>query len=313
MLGQLGNGEGYMDKQQIKKGVFIGISAYIIWGFLPIYWKWLEVVTPDIVITHRIIWSFFFMLIYILVTKQWHAFIVETKRIFRNHKTSITVILASIMIGLNWLIFIWAVQNDRVVESSLGYYINPLMNVLLGVVFLQERLSKMQKVSLLLATIGVAIMAFNYQTFPWVALVLASSFALYGLLKKVVQLNATFSLMIETALLMPIALIYLLYHFGFSLGFNQATLTVDVLLIGSGIATAVPLLLFGMAVSHLTLSAIGFLQYLSPTVMLLLGTMLYKEPFTSIHAITFILIWISLILYMATVMQHEKKLQKNKS
>lgn len=299
-----------MNNPQLKKGIIIGIFAYTLWGFMPIYWKFLEGVSAEVVLTQRIIWSFVFMLIFIIITRQWHAFITETKRIFHHKKTLIIVLLASIIIGFNWLVFIWAVQNDRVIESSMGYYINPLMNVILGVVFLKEKLSKMQQLSILLAAIGVAIMTFNYQSFPWVALILAVSFSLYGLLKKIVNLNATFSLMIETVLLTPFALIYLFYHFGLSLGLNESTLAIDLLLIGSGIATALPLLLFGMAVIHLSLSLTGFLQYISPTVMLLLGAFLYDEPFTYIHAITFIFIWVSLILYMTTVIKHEKQLKR---
>lgn len=299
-----------MNEQNVKKGVLLGITAYVLWGFLPIYWKSLEAVRPEIVLTQRIIWSFIFMLIFIIVTNKWHAFITETKRIIQDKKVFITVILASLVIGLNWLVFIWAVQNERVIESSLGYYINPLMNVLLGVLFLKEKLSKMQLLSILLATIGVGIMAFNYHTFPWVALILASSFALYGLFKKIVKLDATFSLMIETALLTPVAFIYLFYHFGMTLGLMQTSLHIDLLLIGSGIATALPLLLFGMAVLYLPLSFAGFLQYIAPTVMLGLGAILYGEPFTKVHVVTFIFIWVSLILYMITVFQQERKIKR---
>lgn len=296
-----------MSNQQVKKGVIIGIIAYVLWGFLPIYWKALDVVRPDIVLTHRILWSFVFILFFIFVTKQSKAFWAEAKRIFRNKKVLFAVTLASIVIGLNWLFFIWAVQNDRVVEASLGYYVNPLMSVLLGVIFLKEKLSHLQKLSVLLAVIGVGYMAFDYDTFPWVALVLSTSFAIYGLLKKMVHLNGTFSLMIETAILTPVAIIYLIYHFGFSLGIQQGSIGIDLLLLGTGIATAVPLLLFGTAVIHIPLSLTGFLQYISPTSMLLLGILLYDEPFTQTHVITFSFIWVSLILYMVTVFKQEKK------
>lgn len=302
------------DKEKnVKNGIIIGLSAYLIWGLLPIYWKWLENVSPEIVLSHRIIWSFIFMAFFILVTKKTNAFLAQCKEIIKSKKTMFAIIAASIIISSNWLIFIWAVQNDRVVESSLGYYINPLMNVLLGVFVLKEKLTKAQTTSFILAGIGVTYLTISYGVFPWVSLALASTFAVYGLVKKLVNLNATFSLTLETLIVTPITLIFLIYSSGIDLGFAHETATTNLLLILSGVATAVPLLLFGIAVLHIPLSLAGFLQYIAPTIMLFLGVFLYGEDFTTAHLITFTLIWISLILFMASSLkQHKKNFKEQK-
>lgn len=295
-----------MDSQQRNKGIIIGVFAYVIWGLLPIYWKALDAVRPDVIITHRIIWSFFFILIYIALTNRMKPFLTELKRIVLHKKVFLAIIVASIIIGTNWLVFIWAVQNNYVLQASLGYYINPLMNVLLGVLILKERLSRMQQISVILAAIGVLYLTISYNVFPWVSIILASTFAIYGLLKKFANLDATFSLMIETAVLTPAAFIYLFFQFGGSLGFHSLTST-NLLLISTGVATAVPLLLFGAAVLYMPLSLTGFLQYIAPTIMFFIGVLLYKETFTTDHLITFILIWSSVVLYMLSTFKQKRE------
>lgn len=294
-----------MDNQLRNKGIMIGVFAYIIWGLLPMYWKVLDVVRPDVVFAHRIIWSFFFIFIYIAVTNRLKPFFTEVRRILLHKKVLFAIIVASIVIGVNWLVFIWAVQNNYVLQASLGYYINPLMNVLLGVLILKEKLSRIQQISVVLAAIGVLYLTISYNVFPWVSIVLASSFAIYGLLKKFANLDATFSLMIETAVLTPVAFIYLFYQFGGTIGFQSLTST-NLLLISTGVATAVPLLLFGIAVLYIPLSLTGFLQYIAPTLMFFIGIILYKEPFTTDHLITFSFIWSSVILYMASTFRRKK-------
>lgn len=292
---------------QQKQGIFYGIFAYVLWGVLPVYWKLLDTTGADIVLAHRIIWSFVFMLVFILATKRWAAFITEWKRIIRNRKTFLTISSASLVISLNWLIFIWAVQHDYVVQASLGYYINPLVSVLFAVIFLKESLSKLQTFSFIVAGIGVLYLTMNYGVFPWVSLMLAFSFASYGLLKKIASLDATFSLAIETLVVTPVALLYLWATAGISLGFSGEHVSIITLLIGAGVATAIPLLLFGSAVLYIPLSMVGFLQYIAPTFMLLLGVFLYNEPFTQAHIITFTLIWVSLVMYMFSSFQQHKK------
>lgn len=296
-----------MNDNKVKSGIILGIIAYILWGFLPIYWKLLDNVPSGAVLAHRIVWSFVFMVLYILFTKRWTLFIQQCKDIFFNAKVLLAITAASIVISLNWLTFIWAVQHDYVVQASLGYYINPLLSVLLGMIFLQEKLSKAQFLSFLLASIGVAYLTIDYGTFPWVSFALAISFATYGLFKKVANVSAVFSLAIETLLVTPLALGYLIFTFGIGIGFGDATITKDILLLFSGVATAIPLLLFGMSVINIPLSMVGFLQYIAPTIMLIIGVFFYGEPFTTAHIITFSLIWISLFIYMSASIRERKK------
>lgn len=293
--------------RNVKLGVTLGLVAYLLWGFLPIYWKHLETVRPDIVLSHRIVWSCVFMLLIIVCTKQLGAFIQECKRILHQKRTLFIITTASILISLNWLIFIWAVQNDYVIQTSLGYYMNPLINVLLSVVFLKETLSKAQVVAVALAAVGVLYLTLNYGVFPWVSIVLAVTFSVYGLLKKVVQLSPTFSLAIETLIVTPIAVIYLFYTFGAGFGMADNVLNVNILLVLAGVATAIPLLLFGTAVQHISLSMVGFLQYIAPTIMLFIGIFLYNEAFTSAHLFAFILIWIALLIYLISTLKPKRQ------
>lgn len=293
-----------------KSGIPTGIVAYILWGLLPIYWNFLEHIGADIVLAHRIIWSFVFMLLFILFTRSWTSFIAECKQIIHNKRKLLFITSASIIISLNWLVFIWAVQNEHVVQTSLGYYINPLISILFGVLLFKEKLSKAQIGSCIIAGIGVLYLTFNYGVFPWISITLAITFALYGLLKKLANIQASFSLAIETFIVTPIAFIYLLSMHGTSLGFTTGAPGDYMLLIFSGVATALPLLLFGSAVLHIPLSMLGFLQYIAPTIMLIIGVFLYGEVFTDAHLITFILIWFSLILYMSASFRKRKKLAK---
>lgn len=296
-----------MKEQNIKKGVLYGLGAYLLWGFLPIYWKLLESASAEVVLAHRIIWSFVFMILFITITKRLKSFIKECKRMLRHKRTILIISAASLIISANWLIFIWAVQAGYVIQTSLGYYINPLMSVLLGVLFLKEKLSPAQIISFLLAGIGVVYLTISYGVFPWISLSLAITFAVYGLLKKIVHLSSTFSLAIETLIVTPVALIYLLSMYGVNLGFVNGSAGTNGLLMISGIATAVPLLLFGSSVQFIPLSMVGFLQYIAPTIMLFIGVFLFGEEFTSAHLFTFSLIWISLILYMSTSIQKREK------
>lgn len=299
-----------MQDTNIKKGIFFGLTAYILWGFLPIYWKLLGDTHAGAVLAHRIIWSFVFMIIFIILTKRSKAFLLECKQILHQKKTLLIITTASFVISCNWLLFIWAVQQEYVIQVSLGYYINPLVSILLGIIFLKEKLSKAQILSCILAGIGVLYLTFSYGVFPWISLALAITFALYGLLKKIVHISSIFSLAIETFIVMPFALTYLIVMFGGQLGFGNETMGMNMLLIISGVATAVPLLLFGSSVQFIPLSMVGFLQYIAPTIMLFIGVFLYGEVFTKAHLFTFTLIWISLLLYMTTSLKPRKKHQE---
>lgn len=285
------------DKQQAA-GIASGAGAYLLWGILPLYWKLVSEVPSEAVLAHRIIWSFVFMIIIFLVmgkvSSLWKDFI----SISKQPKKMISISFASLFISINWFAFIWAVNHDHVIQTSLGYYINPLISVLLGILFLKERLSFWQFISVLLATIGVLNLVFQFGEIPWVSLILAMSFGFYGLLKKTAKIGAMVGLTIETMMITPFALAYLALTTN---GIGEALYTSDInlmlLLLGAGVITAVPLLLFATGANRISLSLIGFLQYIAPTLMLIQGVFLYGEPFTTAHAISFSLIWIALLIF----------------
>lgn len=279
-------------------GVWYSIIAYVVWGVLPIYWKLVDSVPPDQILAHRIIWSLVFMAIILIFINKWKVFLKDVKTIFSNKKLLTAILLSSITISINWFIYIWSVNTDRVVEASLGYYINPLISVLLGIIVLKEKLSFWQLVSFCLAAIGVANLTFQHGSIPWAAITLAVSFGFYGLFKKKVNLGSLTGLAVETLMIAPIAIFYLLFtHISKNGAFSLAAPSVSALLIGAGIATAVPLLLFASGARRIPLSMVGFLQYIAPTIQLLLGIFLFHEPFTSDHLISFIFIWTALTIF----------------
>ncbi|WP_188454686.1 EamA family transporter RarD [Virgibacillus oceani] len=290
-----------MNRTDEKSGIIYTALAYLLWGFLPIYWKLVQQVPAGEILAHRIVWSFLFMAGVILCVRKWSGFIQECKVIIRDKKKLIGITLASVVISINWLTYIWAVNSDQVIQASLGYYINPLISILLGIIVLKERLTRNQLVSFLLAAVGVINLAVSYGVFPWVSLLLALSFGIYGLLKKMVDIGAMFGLAIETMIVTPIAFIYLLAipdNVGFA---SSSFLTgTNLLLIGAGVATAVPLLLFASGAKQIPLSMVGFLQYIAPTIMLILGVFLYHETFSRAHLVSFSLIWVALIIYMGS-------------
>ncbi|MFQ3545246.1 EamA family transporter RarD [Halobacillus rhizosphaerae] len=300
-----------MDNEQ-KLGMIYTAAAYILWGFLPIYWKLIEEIPAFEILAHRIIWSCVFMIAVILILNKWGAFILECKAIWNNKKSLLGVILASLTISLNWFTYIWAVNTGHVIEASLGYYINPLVSILLGMVVLKETFSRTQWLAFLLAGIGVLYMTIHFGSVPWIALLLAFSFGTYGLVKKLVPLNAMFSLTAETLVVAPIALIYLFTQQSGS--FNQVnwlSLT-SLLVFGAGIVTAIPLLLFSAGAKRIPLSMVGFLQYFAPTIMLALGVFLYDESFTAVHAVSFAFIWAGLVVYTFTRMKRLRKYENYK-
>ncbi|RPF54000.1 EamA family transporter RarD [Aquisalibacillus elongatus] len=292
-----------------RLGTIYTASAYILWGILPLYWKLVEHVSAWEILAHRIVWSFIIMMIIIWFLRRWSLFVEEWRDIFVYRKKLFGITAAGIVISLNWVIFIWAVNSDRVLDASLGYYINPLISILFGFIFLQERFSKIQWVAIALAFAGVFYMTYNFGSVPWAALGMAITFGLYGLLKKTVDLNAIFGLAIETLIVMPIALIYIFYlefEGAGAMGFSLEGL----ILMGTGLATAIPLLLFGQGAKRIPLSLVGFLQYFAPTIMLILGVFLFDEAFTEVHAITFTLIWLGLVLYSYERFQQLRKMKR---
>ncbi len=285
-------------KSNHTHGVISAICAYLMWGFLPIYWKLLRQASALEILSHRVIWSFLFLLIFLLLAQRMTTFREEVRNILNEPRRITGVLAATLLISLNWLIYIWAVNDNRIIETSLGYYINPLVNVLFGVILLKEKLSTRQYLAVALAACSVLNLVLQFGTVPWVALSLAVSFSLYGLCKKLLGISATTGITLETFLISPLALTYVLYLHSQGTGVAGSDhVFVTVLLIGTGIVTALPMVLFSNAANLLPLSLLGFIQYLSPTIALLTGVFLYHEPFTLTHGISFGLIWLALAIF----------------
>lgn len=277
----------------MNKGMLSGIAAYAMWGFFPIYWKLLHDVPALQLLGHRIVWSFLLLLAVILVTHQWADF-----RLQLNARMFKVYLIAALLIGINWLTYVWAVNEGFIVETSLGYFINPLLSVLMGVIFLRERLRAGQWIPVGLAAIGVAYLTFAYGRPPWIALLLAFTFGFYGLVKKLAPLGSVFGLGLETGILFLPALVYLGWEqTGTSAAFLHSGLTADLLMIGAGVVTTIPLLMFATAAKQIPLTMIGILQYLAPTIQFLIGVFLYKEPFDASRLIGFGLVWLALIIF----------------
>lgn len=287
--------------ENYKQGIFFGLAAYVLWGILPVYWKALELVSPFEILSSRFMWSCVFVFLLIIFQKKWPLFAKEVKQVFSNVKTGAAMVAAGITISFNWGTFIWAVNNGHIVETSMGYYINPLVSILFAVVFLRERLDKMQLAAITCAFIGVASMVYSFGKIPWVSLTLAFTFALYGLLKKILPVSALTSIMLETLLITPLALVYeySLWQQGVSF-YASGNLQVIMMLTGAGVVTAIPLLLFTAGARLLPLKIIGFLQYISPTLTLLIGVFVYNEAFTASHLLAFGWIWAALLLFIVS-------------
>ena len=278
----------------MNKGIWYGIGAYITWGLFPIYWKWLHNVPALQLIGHRILWSFLLLFIVILVSRQWSVFRAAA---LKPHVLRIYFV-AAVLIGINWLVYVWAVNAGFIVQVSLGYYINPLLNVLMGVLFLRERLRPLQWIPLGLAAAGVLYLTWAYGSLPWISLTLAFSFGIYGLVKKIAPLGSLYGLSLETGLLFLPALLYLLCADAIGQGaFLHTGAISDVLMMGAGLMTTIPLLMFASAARRIPLSLVGILQYIAPTLQFLLGVLVYGEPFTHPQLIGFGIVWVALILF----------------
>jgi chloramphenicol-sensitive protein RarD len=285
------------------KGTLATFVAFILWGIFPVYWKALQDVSPTQIVAHRVVWSLLFVVLLLSIQRRWG----EAKPVLSFGNARIFLGTA-FLLGVNWLIYVWAIDTEQIVEASLGYFINPLVNVVLGVVFLRERLFRWQKVSVALALVGVFYLTFRFGKVPWIAFSLALTFGFYGLFRKTGRAESMIGLFSETAVLTPLALIYLI-----SLGmqghgaFGSFGLKTDVLLAGAGAVTAVPLLLFGYGARRIQYATVGLLQYITPTFILLVGVLIYKEPFTSAHAISFGFVWSAILLYSISSLKLYRK------
>ena len=282
------------EKSRETLGLIAGIACFTTWGLIPIYWKLLGAVPATEILAHRFVWTTIFLSILLSWQRRWP----EVTANVRSRSARIFCLTGGLAIASNWFLFIYAVNTGRVIETSLGYFMTPLMNVLFGALFLRERLTRLQFVSVMLAALGVLNLTFGYGRFPWIAVLLCVTFGLYGLLRKQSGTGAIPGLFIETILLVPFAVVFLIYlQRSDTLLFGRVGWSLSILLISTGVITAIPLFWFGYATRHLRLITVGFLQSLSPIGSYFLGVFLYPEPFTRGHLVTFILIWLALALF----------------
>lgn len=297
------------DSEQTAKrtvsGVAFGSAAFLIWGISPLYWKALGSVPAVEIVLHRIVWSFLFLIPLVLIRKKWPAFAATLK----DKRTMLILLASALLVSCNWLVYIWAVNAGHLLQASLGYYINPLVNVLLGMAFLKERLRRPQVFAVLLAALGVLYLTFFFGQFPWIALTLAFSFGLYGLIHKTMSVGSLVGLTIETLMLTVPALILLVYLDQQALGvFLNQGVGIDLMLMASSVVTAVPLLFFSFGTRRLQLSTVGILQYIAPSCMFLMAVFLFDEPFFKAQVISFLMIWTALAIYSTDSVRHYRRM-----
>ena len=290
----------------LRLGFVCAFAAYTFWGALPLYFRALDHIQPQEMLAHRIIWALPTALIFIAVASRW-----------KDLKTALTrrrlfyLGISALLIGVNWLVYIWAVSEERVTEASLGYFINPLVSVLMGMVFFSEKLRPAQWVAIAIATIGVGVLTVDLGHLPWIALILCFSFASYGAVRKKVTVDGRIGFAIETALLFPVALIWLLWFQTTPNGQWMGSGAWDpVLLMLAGPITAVPLILFALAAKRLKLSTIGMMQYIAPTLQFLIAVLVFREPFGEVKAVAFAFIWTALIVFTADSVLGDRKARR---
>ncbi len=277
-----------------NKGLLYGVAAYVAWGLLPLYWRTIDQLSSLEILAQRVVWSLLFLALLLTWRRQWGWL----AGALRSRRMLLTYLLTAVLLTTNWGIYIWGVNAGFIVETSLGYFINPLVNVLLGVLFLGERLRRWQLVAVGSATVGVLYLTLSYGGLPWIALTLAFSFGFYGLLRKKAPLGAIEALTLETGWMFVPALAFLLYlHMQETAVFPYAAPVVNALVPLAGLATTLPLIWFGLAARRVTLTTLGILQYIAPTGQFLIGVLVYGEPFPRERLIGFSFIWIALFIY----------------
>ena len=280
--------------RETRLGLLYATGAFLLWGVVPLYWKTLRHVPALEILAHRIVWGLVFVAVWMTIRGRWQ----ELRDVFRRPRTVAALLASTIFIAINWGLFIYAVNTNRILATSLGYYINPLVNVLLGLVVLHERLNQKQWVAVGLATLAVVLLTVQAGELPWISLVLPVSFGLYSLLRKTVHADAVVGLTFETAALFPFAAALLLRQELRGVGaLGHQGVRMDLLLLAAGAVTAVPLILFTLGVRRIPLSTAGLLQYIAPTCTFLLAVLLYGELFSTAHAVSFGLIWTALVIY----------------
>ncbi len=287
-----------------RRGLLFGIAAYGLWGLFPLYWPLLEPAAPAEILAHRIVWSLLFVGLLVWVRRRYST----VRAALLDRRTRTVLVIASLVIGSNWFLFIWAVNNNHVVETSLGYFINPLVSVAMGVVAFGERLRRLQWVAIGIAASGVLWLTFEYGRPPWISIALALSFGTYGLAKKKANVGAVQSLAVETMVLAPLALGYLVaLQAGGEGTFGQHGAGHAAMLVGTGVVTALPLLCFGAAATRIPLSMIGMLQYLTPTLQFIIGVAVYDEPMTPARWVGFALVWAACAVFTTESLSNRRR------
>jgi len=281
-----------------KQGIINAVVAYVLWGIYPLYWRMLQEIRPTEILVNRMIWSFMTLLLVIIGLRLFTTLKNTVIDILKDKKKLTLLILAAALISLNWFVFTFAIVTERIIQASLGYYINPILNILIGVVVLKEKLNKYQGIAAILVACAVLYLTLSYGSFPWISLVLAFTFGCYGMVKKFIPVDPFFSLFLETALIFPVAT----FFFGFwlangSSAFLQQNTSIILLLMGAGFITISPLFFFARAIKQLPLSLLGFLQYIGPSINMVIAIFMLDEIFTREHLITFCLIWVACLLF----------------
>ena len=278
----------------MKSGIWNAVGAYFLWGIFPIYWKLLAHVPAVQIIGYRVLFSFFTLLVIISLRREWGSLLRSAK----DRRILLTYVLTGVLLNLNWMIYVWGVTTGHIVETSLGYFINPLLSVLFGVIFLRERLRPLQWIPLGMVLAGILSLTFAYGTLPWIGLSLAVTFALYGLIKKIAPLGALHGLTLETGVMFsPCVVFLLLLHIEGSGALGTSGWISDLLLVGAGTVTVLPLLMFARAARSIPLWLVGLLQYIAPTLQFLIGVLIYAEPFGNERLAGFAIIWVALLIF----------------
>jgi chloramphenicol-sensitive protein RarD len=283
-----------LNNKSVKAGVIFALAAYTMWGIAPMYFKLLTSVPALEIVMHRIIWSVLVLCLLLAVRKKFS----QVFRAIRDPKIITILSISGLLLAVNWLIFIWAVNNDKMLDASLGYFINPLFNVLLARFFLQESLTRLQLLAVFVALAGVAFLVFSYGRLPWVALALATTFSIYGLLRKKVTVDSMPGLLIESCIMLPFALLYWITVDTSSGNMLANSLNLNMTLLLAGVVTTAPLLCFTAAARRIRYTTLGFFQYIGPSLMFLLAVMLYQEPLDTTRVITFVCVWLGLLIYV---------------
>lgn len=277
-----------------KTGIWYGVVAYTLWGILPLYWKLMQAVPPIEILAHRVLWSFVFMFLLIIFTGSWKTVAVG----FADKKKLLLMFLCGLLVSINWFTYIYAVNTGHVIEASMGYFINPLVVVMLGVAVFKEKMTRWQLAAVILAAIGVLMITVQYGRVPWISLFLAGSFAAYGLVKKIIRVDSITGLTMETLVIMPAALFYIINLEKNAVGaLGSAALPTVLFLAGTGVITAIPLLFYARGIEKTTFSMMGFLQYIAPSISLFLGIFIFKEYFSFFHLVSFCFIWAALLIF----------------